>query len=108
MDNSNPKKPRLPYAEYVGLAGVLAALVVFFSFSTGHFFSATTFKSIANQTPDAVLIAVGMTYVLIIAGIDLSVGSVLALGAAVLGACVVKLQWPIGGAVAALAAILLG
>jgi ribose transport system permease protein len=89
------------YGEYFGLVAVLAALIGSFSFTTGHFFSLTTFTSIANQSPDAILIAVGMTYVLIVAGIDLSVGSVLALSAAVLGACVMKLHWPVAIAVPA-------
>ena len=39
----------------------------------------------ANQVPDLTVIAVGMTFVLIIGGIDLSVGSVMALGSAMLG-----------------------
>src|SRR5947209_3665939 len=69
----------------LGLLGVLLILVAFFGFSTTHFFSLTTFASIANQIPTSVLIAVGMTYVLIIAGIDLSVGSVLAVSGGVLG-----------------------
>ena len=46
--------------EKVGLV-VLVVLVAFFGFSTAHFFSLTTFDSIANQIPTAVLIAVGMT-----------------------------------------------
>lgn len=71
--------------DYLGLGGALIALVVFFSITTDYFFTVTTFRTIANQIPDAVIIATGMTLVLIIAGIDLSVGSVLALGGAVLG-----------------------
>src|SRR4051812_41880726 len=100
---ANMNRPRRGsrYGEYLGLAIVLAALVGFFSFQTGHFFSGTTFTSIANQSPDAILIAVGMTFVLVIAGIDLSVGSVLALSAAVLGAFIVKLHWPVAVAVPA-------
>ncbi|HPO15588.1 MAG TPA: ABC transporter permease [Candidatus Hydrogenedentes bacterium] len=76
--------------DYVGLSSVLAGMILFFGLQTDYFFSLTTFRTIANQIPDAVIIAVGMTYVLIIAGIDLSVGSILALGAAVLGVCLVK------------------
>jgi len=71
--------------EYAGLGAALAALIVLFSLTTEHFFSLPTLRTIANQIPDAVLIATGMTFVLIIGGIDLSVGSVLALGGAVLG-----------------------
>jgi ribose transport system permease protein len=75
-------------ADYLGLSTVLVLLVLFFGTQTDHFLEATTFRSIANQIPDAVMIAVGMTFVLIIAGIDLSVGSILALGGAVLGICI--------------------
>ena len=74
-------------ADYLGLSTVLVLLILFFGMQTDHFLEATTFRTIANQIPDAVIIAVGMTFVLIIAGIDLSVGSVLALGGAVLGIC---------------------
>lgn len=73
--------------DQLGLVLVLAALVAVFSLTTGHFLSLTTFRTIANQIPDALVVAVGMTFVLIVGGIDLSVGSVLALSGAVLGVC---------------------
>ena len=82
----------------LGLLGVLLILVAFFGFSTAHFFSLTTFASIANQIPTSVLIAVGMTYVLIIAGIDLSVGSVLAVSGGVLGIAMKQWHWPLWAA----------
>ncbi|MEJ7708308.1 MAG: hypothetical protein WKF84_00220 [Pyrinomonadaceae bacterium] len=41
------------------------------------------------------IIAVGMTFVLIVGGIDLSVGSVLALGSAVLGVALVDFGLPL-------------
>jgi ribose transport system permease protein len=81
--------------DYLGLAAVLAALIVFFAFTTTHFFSWITFRTIANQIPDAVIIAVGMTFVLIIAGIDLSVGSILALSGAVFGLAITGGHVPI-------------
>lgn len=83
------------------MALVLAALVVAFGLSTQHFLTLTTFRTIANQIPDAVLVATGMTFVLIVGGIDLSVGSVLALGGAMLGVCLVRYQLPLPLAVAA-------
>ncbi len=86
-------------ADYAGLTAVLLGMILFFGLQTEHFLSMATFRTIANQIPDAVIIAVGMTYVLIIAGIDLSVGSVLALGAAVLGVCLVKWGWPLAMAI---------
>ncbi len=82
-------------ADYLGLGLVLVAMIVFFALRTEYFFTLTTFRTIANQIPDAVIIATGMTFVLIIAGIDLSVGSVLALGGAVLGHTLIGWGWPI-------------
>lgn len=88
-------------AEYLGLSAVLAGLILVFSLSTEHFWSVATFQAIANQIPEPTIIAVGMTFVLIIAGIDLSVGSVLALSGAVLGICMTCGDWPLAPAVLA-------
>jgi ribose transport system permease protein len=73
--------------EYAVLALVAGGLVAAFGLATEHFLTAATFRTIANQIPAALVLAVGMTFVLVVAGIDLSVGSVLALSGAVLGAC---------------------
>ena len=72
--------------EHAALLLVLGALVAAFGLATDHFFTAGTFRTIANQIPAALVVAVGMTFVLVVAAIDLSVGSVLALCGAVLGA----------------------
>lgn len=72
--------------EYLGMALVLGVLVAVFALNAEHFLTLTTFRTIANQIPTAVIIAVGMTFVLIVGGIDLSVGGVLALCSSVLGA----------------------
>ena len=87
-------------AEYAGLAGVLGVLVAGFGLATDHFFSPTTLRTIANQVPDALLVATGMTFVIIAGGIDLSVGSVLALSSAVLGVALTEHHWPLPLAVA--------
>jgi ribose transport system permease protein len=91
--------------EYAALSVVLGALVAAFALATDHFFTAGTFRTIANQIPAALVVAVGMTFVLVVASIDLSVGSVLALSGAVLGACLVELQLalPLAGAACLLA-----
>jgi ribose transport system permease protein len=81
-------------AEYGGLAGALLLLVVVFSLRTEHFLSHTNFVAIANQIPSILLVAVGMTYVLIIAEIDLSVGSVLGFCGAVVGVAMTQWGWP--------------
>lgn len=73
-------------AEYLGLAVALGAMTLVFGLRSERFFSQATFVTIANQIPEALLVAVGMTFVILIGGIDLSVGSVMGLSGAVLGA----------------------
>jgi ribose transport system permease protein len=75
-----------------GLSVVLVTLVVVFSTLSDRFFTVQTLAVIANQVPDLTVLAVGMTLILVIGGIDLSVGSVLALSAAVLGFVMTGLQ----------------
>lgn len=65
----------------VGVLGII--LIIFFivlSFATDKFLTAGNLGNLARQTSIVGIIAIGMTYVIISAGIDLSVGSVLALG----------------------------
>ncbi len=76
--------------EYLGMLAVLALLIVFFSMRATNFFTTNNLRAIANQIPVITIVAVGMTYVLIIAGIDLSVGSVLACCGAVMGVLMVQ------------------
>jgi ribose transport system permease protein len=71
----------------------LVLLIGVFSLSTNNFFQLSTFYAIANQIPELVFLAVGMTFVLVVGGIDLSVGSLLALASAVLGVLLVNQQW---------------
>ena len=99
---------RAAVVDYLGLLGVVVVLVAIFSVLTRHFLRVKTFTTIANQIPDITVVAVGMTFVLIIANIDLSVGSVMALCGAVLAACMKHGGWPLpAAAVACLAAGLL-
>jgi ribose transport system permease protein len=94
--------------DYLGMALALAGLIVVFSLLTRHFFSLTTFQTIANQIPSAIVVATGMTFILIIAEIDLSVGSVLGLCSAVLGVALVQWKWPLSLAIVAAVALGLG
>ena len=65
-------------------AGALIVVFVFLSFASPVFLSADNLFNIGAQTAVVAVIAIGMTLVIITAGIDLSVGSVAAL-AGVLG-----------------------
>ncbi|BFM09728.1 ABC transporter permease [Halioxenophilus aromaticivorans] len=81
----------LPW-EYLGLFCVLLALIGLFGLLSDHFLTLLTFTTIANQIPALAVIAIGMTFVLLIAGIDLSVGSLLALSGALIGWVLVDWQ----------------
>ncbi|MBE0535960.1 MAG: ABC transporter permease [Phycisphaerae bacterium] len=100
MNNSHRRIPAW-LTDYLGMAGALGLLLLIFGLSTENFFSAATFGTIANQIPDTTIMAVGMTWVLIIAGIDLSVGSVMALSGAVLGVALARFGIPLPVAVVA-------
>lgn len=83
------------------LVGLLL-LCVFLSFATESFLSVRNFLNILDQITVLGIMAVGMTFVILIGGIDLSVGSVLALSMMVLGYLSVEADLPmavaIGGA----------
>ena len=83
----------------VGLLVVLAALILLFGSLSDHFFRFATFRTIANQIPDLLVIAVGMTFVLMVSGIDLSVGSVMALSGAVIGLAMTNWEWSLWAAI---------
>jgi ribose transport system permease protein len=73
----------------IGLA--LLLLVIVFSVLSPVFLSASNITNIFTQISINVIVAVGMTFVILIGGIDLSVGSVMALCAVVAGT-VLKLE----------------
>lgn len=66
-------------------AGALIVVFLFLSFASDRFLTADNLFNIGAQTAVVAVIAIGMTLVIITAGIDLSVGSVAAL-AGVMGA----------------------
>ena len=91
---------------HAGLLVVLGILTLIFGLGTDSFFRFQTLGVIANQIPDLTLVAVGMTFVLIIRGIDLSVGSTLALSSAALGSLLIDHDQPV--LLAIIAAVLVG
>ena len=97
MSSSKPLTTRAALGNALGtVAGLLVALALmvgFFSWQSEYFFTADTFITIANDIPAVAVTAVGMTFVLIIAGIDLSVGSTMALAAAVAGIAMLQWHW---------------
>jgi ribose transport system permease protein len=97
---------RNAWIDLAAMAFILGALVLLFGSLSANFLSARTFSTLANRIPTLAVVATGMTLVLMIRGIDLSVGSVMALAGAVCGALVTTWHWPFW--LASLAAIAVG
>lgn len=94
----------------VGLITLCVALFI----ATPHFLTVNNFVNIGIQAATVAILAFGMTFVIITAGIDLSVGSVAALGAMVAANCFTKSGLPgwstliIGLLIGALAGMICG
>jgi len=73
---------------------VLFAMCVLLSFLSPHFFTFRNLMNVVLQSATMGVVAIGMSYVIITGGIDLSVGSVLAFSAAI-GAATMKAGLPI-------------
>ena len=83
-----PAKSFISSFSFRGATGPLIGLLLlclFLSFATDSFFATRNFLNILDQITVLGIMAVGMTFVILIGGIDLSVGSVLALSMMVLG-----------------------
>lgn len=69
---------RLTNLQSVWILGVLVVIVAYFAIAGGgKFFSATNFSLISQNISVLAILGVGMTFVIITSGIDLSIGSVL-------------------------------
>src|SRR5213594_1513692 len=76
--------------------------MVFFSLKTDRFFQAQNFSLVLQQVMIVGVLAIGQTLVILTAGIDLSVGTVMALGQ------IVMTKLAVASGVPALAALVLG
>ena len=84
IENTRNKLNRLNIGEG-GIGLVLLLMIVVFSLIAPRFFSLSNLRNIFTQITINTIMATGMTFVIITGGIDLSVGSVMALSAVVLG-----------------------
>lgn len=76
----------------------LFVLCVFFSIASDHFLSVRNLLNVLDQITVLGILALGMTAVIIIGGIDLSVGAVLALSMMVMGLLTTQFAVPIAAA----------
>lgn len=93
-----------------GVIFILLLLGVIFSFGSEDFLTTSNLLNIALQTSILAIISIGMTFTLLTAGIDLSVGSVMALAGALAAGFAVRngLSTPAAISLALLAGVLVG
>src|SRR4030095_6857957 len=85
---------RITSLQSVWILGVLLVIVAFFSLTAGErFFSTSNFSLISQNIAVWAVLGVGMTFVIITSGIDLSIGSVLVFSSVVAA----KVMQSIGG-----------
>lgn len=90
----------------LGVALVVAVVVVFFALRLPDFRSVANIRLLMKQSAELAIISTGMTLVIATGGIDISVGSVMALCAMTMGWLAVDMHLPLPAA--CLGAILLG
>jgi ribose transport system permease protein len=71
---------------------LLAAALGIFAFLSPQFFTAQNLTNIGVQASSTAIVAIGMTFVLLTAGVDLSVGAIMFVGAAIAGKMVLAGQ----------------
>lgn len=84
---ASPKRSEIPIAnnfkkvfrQYGGILSGMVVLIILFSFINDSFFTANNITNIILQVSIIAITAYGMTYVLLLGDIDLSVGSTIAL-----------------------------
>src|SRR5690606_11160081 len=67
------------HIQVIAIAAVLVVLVVFFSATADRFMTVGNILNLLRQIAPTLIVAVAMTFVITTAGIDLSVGSIVAL-----------------------------
>ncbi len=101
MAEATVKNKDFKIADYAPTYGALAALILLLVINlifTSNFADAGNFRNILVQVTPTMLVAIGMTFVIATGGIDLSVGSVMAIASAV---AAVSLDYGAGAAIIA-------
>lgn len=94
--------------QYSTLVALMALAILLTVMTEGLFISARNLTNLARQVSINGILAIGMTYVILIAGIDLSLGSVVALSSIVIGISQVHWGWASMGIFGMLLSTLLG
>lgn len=89
-----------PLAETFGTLAVAVGLVVAFGLTAGSFLDENNIRNILIQISVVGVAAIGETVVMLVGGLDLSVGSNVLLGAVVIADLAQRQAWPVAAAVA--------
>ncbi len=87
------------WLDRLGTVLVLVILFVIFSLTADNFFSLQNMQNILRQIAITAIVGIGMTMVILIGGIDLSVGSVVLFSAAVMNSLIFNGILPAGPAI---------
>src|SRR5882724_7756513 len=93
------RKPLAQHLQQLLPFGTLILLAIVLTIATPHFLTTVNLASVARQTAVINIMALGMTLVIVTGGIDLSVGSTLALSG-LFGTMAIKSGQPVPLAIA--------
>jgi ribose transport system permease protein len=88
-----------------GIFGLLVAVCTYTALASNRFLLESNLENLANRTALFGILAIGAAFVIITGGIDLSIGSLVCLVGVLLPYLLVKQQWPVAAAVAAVMGI---
>jgi ribose transport system permease protein len=94
MQSDNKKAKLIKIIDEFSIGLALVIEIILFSQLSPYFFTAENLLNVSLQVSITAIIAAGMTFVILTAGIDLSVGSLVAL-AGILATSVIKIDLPI-------------
>ena len=73
-----------------GILIMLLVLIIYFSFGSEYFLTGSNVVNVLRQSAVTGISAVGLTYVMLTGGIDLSIGAVIGLTAVTAASCMAK------------------
>ncbi|WP_083511727.1 ABC transporter permease [Alicyclobacillus acidiphilus] len=107
MSKNTVKKRRFP--NELGILAVLIVVFVIFGVLSPNFFTVSNTMTLLLNTTDIAILSIGQTFVLLTAGIDLSVGSGIALSGVVAALSLqAGMPWPVAVILALLSTVLIG
>jgi ribose transport system permease protein len=91
------------YGREIGLPVIVVAMAIFFSIESNVFLSLSNFRNIGVSAAALAAVSFGQTFAILTAGLDLSVGAIVAL-VSIIGALVMRDHGVVAGVAASLAA----